>query len=381
MIDPTMPLQVAIQQIHNSAHMLVFEFAGAGSLALFQLHSVAGSSRTILEATDRYGATSLADLLGHAPEQFVSKETAIAMAAQAYRRAMRLAAPGTACLGVACTAAIATDRVRRGEDRCWIAVRDSAGVSSYGLVMTKGARDRLGEEQLVSQLLLLAIAEACGIAATVPLDTLAGEQVETMRENVDDPIGRLLDGSARTVLVAPDGMPAADQPVSGALLSGSFNPLHAGHERLAQAATATLGMPVTFELPILNADKAPLGYAEIERRLAQFRWRYSVVLSRAALFVEKATLFPGCVFVLGYDTAARLVEARYYGGESARDAALAHIRAQGCRFLVAGRVQDGVFHTLDEIAIPANARDLFMALPEQAFRVDLSSSAIRAQQN
>ena len=116
------------------------------------------------------------------------------------------------------------------------------------------------------------------------------------------------------MLVAPDGTPAADQPLAGALLSGSFNPLHAGHERLAEAAAAALGVPVTFELPILNAEKPPLGYAEIERRLAQFRWRYPVALSRAALFVEKAALFPGCVFVLGYDTAARLVDPRYYGG-------------------------------------------------------------------
>jgi len=378
MVDST--LQAAIKQIHDSAHKLVFEFTGAGSLALFQLHSIAGSSRTILEATDRYSAPSLVDLLGNIPEQFVSRETAIAMAAQAYRRARRLAAPGTACLGVACTAAIATDRVRHGEDRCWIAVRDSTGVSSYGLVMLKTARDRQGEEQLVSQLLLRAIAAACNIAASVPLDLLMGEQVETARVAVDDPIARLLDGTARMVLVAPDGTPLANQPVVGALLSASFNPLHVGHERLAQAAAAMLGMPVTFELPILNADKAPLGYAEIERRLAQFRWRYSVVLSRAALFVEKAALFPGCVFVLGYDTAVRLIDPRYYGGAPGRDAALAAIRAHGCRFLVAGRVQDDAFHTLDEITISADARDLFMALPEQAFRVDLSSSAIRAQQ-
>ncbi|HJZ48242.1 MAG TPA: hypothetical protein VKE41_13780, partial [Roseiflexaceae bacterium] len=72
MVDPT--LQEAIKQIHASAHKLVLEFAGAGSLALFQLHSVAGSSRIILEATDRYASTSLAELLGHVPEQFVSRE-------------------------------------------------------------------------------------------------------------------------------------------------------------------------------------------------------------------------------------------------------------------------------------------------------------------
>src|SRR6476659_1027327 len=165
-------LQQIVKQIHDSAHKLVFEFTGAGSLALFQLHSVAGSSRTILEATDRYASTALVDLLGQAPEQFVSKETAVAMAAQAYRRAMRLAEPGTVCLGVACTAAIATDRARRGEDRCWVAVHQGASVSSYGLVLTKGARDRAGEEQMASSLLIRAVAEACGIGAAVPLDTL-----------------------------------------------------------------------------------------------------------------------------------------------------------------------------------------------------------------
>jgi hypothetical protein len=163
----------------------------------------------------------------------------------------------------------------------------------------------------------------------------------------------------------------------GGLLSGSFNPLHAGHERLAQAAAVVLGMPVLFELPVVNADKPPLSYAEVERRLEQFRGRHPVVLTRAPLFRDKAALFPGCVFVVGYDTAARLVEPRYYGGEARRDAALAEIRAAGCRFLVAGRAVGGVFRTLSDIAIPERFRDLFIELPESVFRLDLSSTEIR----
>ncbi|MBK9712483.1 MAG: hypothetical protein IPO81_14375 [Kouleothrix sp.] len=377
MIDPG--IQAAIEQIHGSAHKLVFEFAGAGSLALFWLHGVPGSSRTVLEATDRYASASLAELLGRAPEQFVARETAAAMASAAYRRANRLAEPGTVALGVGCTAALVTDRERRGEDRCWVAVRDRSGVSSYGLVMEKGARDRLGEETVVSQLIVRAVAEACGVAPA-RVATLDGERVEWEREAREDPIGQLLDGTARTVTAAPDGVLAADRPVRGAILSGSFNPLHPGHERLAQAAAAALGMPAIFELPILNADKAPLSYAEIERRLAQFRWRYTAVLSREPLFVGKAALYPGSVFVVGHDTAERIVDPRYYGDEAARDAALARIRAEGCRFLVAGRLDDGVFRTLRDIAVPPGFADLFIELPEAAFRVDLSSTEIRARQ-
>ncbi|MFL5804500.1 MAG: hypothetical protein ACJ8CR_22490 [Roseiflexaceae bacterium] len=371
-------LEQLIIQIHASSHKLVLEFTGAGSLGLAWLHAVAGSSRTVLEATDRYAAASLAELLGGQPEQAVARETAIAMATQAYRRAMRLTDGAAGSLGVGCTAAIATDRARRGADRCWIAVRDRDGVQAYGLEMHKGARDRLGEETLVSRLLLRAIARACGVDDPAPLELGAGEQVETSTIADADPLLRLLEGAARTLTVTPDGRRAADAPVRGVLLSGSFNPLHIGHEQLAYAAGTALGLPWSFELPIVNADKPPLGYAEIEHRLDQFRGLYRVVLSREPLFVGKAALFPGCVFAIGYDTAQRLIDPRYYGGEAGRDAALESIRDHGCRFLVAGRVVGGVFHTLDDIAIPAGLRDLFIALPESTFRADLSSSQIRA---
>ena len=375
MFDPILDQLIAL--IHDSSHKLVLEFTGAGSQALFWLHSVAGSSRTVLEATDRYSAVALAELLGGPPAQFVARETAMAMAAAAYRRAMRLTDGAAGGFGVGCTAAIATDRARRGADRCWIATRDRAGFRVYGLEMIKGARDRRGEEALVSRLLLRAVADASGMDDTAPLDFLDGEQVETETVAEADPLAQLLEGAARSVTVAPDGWRAADMPVRGVLVSGSFNPLHVGHERLAYAAAEMLGMSSSFELPVLNADKPPLGYAEIERRLDQFAGRYTAVLSREPLFVGKAALFPGCVFAIGSDTAERLVDPRYYGGLTGRDAALDSIRANGCRFLVAGRVEDGVFRTLADIAIPTDFRDLFVELPERAFRLDLSSTEIR----
>lgn len=202
----------------------------------------------------------------------------------------------------------------------------------------------------------------------------------TTRDNstvLREAIRRLLAGDVRTVTVPPEGEPRVDQPVRGAIVSGSFNPLHTGHVRLAEVAAATLGLPALFELPVLNADKGQLSVEEIERRLAQFRRRHTVVLSREPLFREKATLFPGSVFVVGYDTAIRLVAPRYYGGEPGMVAALEAIRAAGCRFIVAGRVHQGRFCTLDDVPVPPAFRDLFLALPEDAFRVDLSSTELR----
>ncbi|MCL6540649.1 MAG: hypothetical protein K6T87_08690 [Roseiflexus sp.] len=372
-----MPMpQETITSIHQTPHRLVFEFAGAGSLALFWLHSVPGSSRTVLEATDRYAAASLADLIGATPEKFVSAATARAMAEAAYRRALRLTDGAAPCLGVACTAAIATDRVKRGDHGCSVAVYDGATLRVSRLTLAKGARDRAGEEALISLLIIRAIAEACGVAPPA-LALEPSETVEVEEEASPDPLMLLLNGDIAAVFVGKDGRICRECAPPAALLSGSFNPLHAGHEYLAQAAAVVLDTPVTFELPVLNADKPPLRYIELERRLDQFRGRYPVVLTRAPLFVQKADLFPGCTFVIGYDTALRIIDPRYYDGEAGRDAAFARIAAQRCTFLVAGRVRDGIFRTLADIDMPPALRPLFRELPERLFRIDLSSTAIR----
>ncbi len=170
-------LQHAIAAIHAAPHKLVLEFTGAGSLALWWLHSVAGSSRTILEAGDRYAAASLHDLLGEEPATFVSVDTAIAMARRAYARARLLSDASEPLLGVGCTATIATDRIKRGEHRCAIAVQHAHGGRAYAVTLAKGQRDRLGEETLVSQLLLRAIIRACKPELPAPLDLINDEQV------------------------------------------------------------------------------------------------------------------------------------------------------------------------------------------------------------
>jgi hypothetical protein len=88
-------VEQAITAIHAAPPMVVIEFAGAGAQALAWLHNVAGSSRTVLEATDRYAARSLVNLIGFEPDQFTSPQVARAMATKAYIRARQLARPDT----------------------------------------------------------------------------------------------------------------------------------------------------------------------------------------------------------------------------------------------------------------------------------------------
>ena len=48
-----------------------------------------------------------------------------------------------------------------------------------------------------------------------------------------------------------------------------------------------------------------------------------------------------------------------------------------CSFLVAGRINKGIFSTLNDLDLPADFKSLFIEIPESQFRVDESSSFIR----
>lgn len=158
------------------------------------------------------------------------------------------------------------------------------------------------------------------------------------------------------------------------LYPGSFNPLHAGHEGLLRAAEKISGRGGWLELSVANVDKPPLNLVEVERRLLQLHGRFCAVLTCAPTFLEKARLFPGAWFALGYDTAVRLLSSDYHADISGM---LAEFQALETRFVVAGRLYAGRFQSLEHLIIPKGYEALFIPVPEALFRADISSTELR----
>ena len=170
-----------IAAIHGTPTKVCLVITGAGTSAISALFAVAGASRTVIDAQVPYSPTALDEYVGVAAEQHVSEAEAALMATRAYRRAVELTdsdEPIDHLVGLSCTAAIATDRVRRGENRAHIAWHNDEFTAGYSIVMKKGARDRDGEEAVCRALVLNALAEACGVEATIALELLEGEHVE-----------------------------------------------------------------------------------------------------------------------------------------------------------------------------------------------------------
>jgi nicotinamide mononucleotide (NMN) deamidase PncC len=368
-----------IARLHDAPYRYVLAATGGGTTAAGWLLSVPGGSRTVLEIVVPYSEQSLSEFLGRRPASFCSAATARDMASRAWQRA-RWLAPSVPTAGVACTAGLRSDRPKHGDHRFHLAVRTAACTSTWSLTLAKEKREREGEEEVLDRVLLNAMAESFGIAERVAVPLLAGEEIHTETEPASDPLAALLAGRIPLVCRESDGRLHVDGPRSGLLLSGSFNPLHEGHCRLAAVASRLTNRPAAFEMTVVNADKPPLAAEEVRRRVEQFTWRVPLWLTRVPTFVEKARLFPGAVFVVGADTAERIVQPRFYQDSEERMAeALRTFRDLGCRFLVAGRVDAaGVFRGLDDLAIPPAWRDLFTGIPEDLFRADVSSSQLRA---
>jgi hypothetical protein len=396
-------IRALIGQIHAQPSKAALVLAGGGASVAGWLLAVPGGSRTVLEVAIPYSQQAFAEYLRHEPSSYCSPAVTHDLAVRARERAAHLA-PGEPVAGIGCTASLRSDRPKRGDHRIHLAAASQAGTIVLSLTLAKEQRDREGEEDISCRMALNLLAEAFALPGRLPLPLLPGEAVQR-EEHPAGLLARFLSGESAALCVEPDGRlcpsrcrepsgtesspprlggPTASrcrEPSGTTILPGSFNPLHEGHCGMADVAARLVGRRVAFELSVANVEKPPLAEAEVRRRMAHFAWRAPLWLTHAPTFLEKSRLFPGAVFVVGIDTAVRIVDPRFYGGSVERmRTALQEIRAHGARFLVAGRLVGERFTELAQAEIPEEFRDLFMAIPCEMFRTDISSTQLRAAQ-
>lgn len=373
-------IQQCVQKIHDATPRIALVTAGAGTEALSNLLVVPGATRTMLEAIVPYSKAAMDEYLGTPPQKYVTSKTANLLAGRAYTRARWLESENIPSIGLACTATIITDRPKLGEHRAHISCWHPNYLSQHSIYLDKGARDRAGEENVVSRIMLNALAKASGLDRQLHVPLKKKDRLEVIKYEFLETAVKLYNHEINYFGVTSDGRIQTKTPTHNAMLSGAFNPLHDGHISLLHIASEILDKPVAFECAAVNVDKPPLEPEAITKRIAQFAGRYPVYVTTASTYVEKARLFPNTTFIVGYDTAERIIHPRYYN-DSQQEllAAVTEIRDAGCSFLVAGRAgKDGTFRDIHSLDIPKGFDNLFHAIPAEKFRKDISSSQLRA---
>ncbi|KAI0562529.1 Cytidyltransferase-like protein [Gracilaria domingensis] len=415
-------LRHAVELIHQSPTRIVLIVSGGASHVSSWLLSVPGASKTVLEARIPYERTAILDTIGNelrdTVTSFASPASARAIAQAAYRRAVQLSPPGIRVCGVAATCALVSTTPKKGDHRAFVATHSAEQVAEYSLKLEKGRRKRLDEELLSSRLVLQAILDDCEPAASwtkamqgslqngcggssgststlsishqstmglvrhllVSGDHLSGPTVYEQSDCVD----AVLHGEIMYAELTR-GRWSRQATHAKMIMPGAFNPLHYGHrELLAVAQSMYPDETAAFEISISNPDKRALEASEVRHRLEQFRDEDVVLITNAPLFSQKAEMLPNARFVIGTDTAIRLVQPKYYGGDREMIKALIELKSKGCSFLVAGRLEQRKdrgksdnFQTLKDLNIPFGFEDMFEEISSSSFRADISSTQIR----
>lgn len=360
---------------------LVVVATGGGSRGLSDLCTTPGSTAVVLEGLVPSAREAVDRLLGGRQEAYCSPRTARRLAITAWQRCLACGAAAESAIGAAVVASLRTVAAKRGPHRVIVAVQTLGSTATATLELEKGARSRGEEEDVAAGLLLGQIRAAVSpdAAAAVIPGLEPAERVEVETAAAPPEWQRLLCCASPAVCLAVGRTAAVAEPPAGRLVfPGSFDPLHDGHRTMARLAEEIAERPVEFELSIANVDKPLLDYHEIAARAAQFADR-TLWLTRAATFLEKTALFPGGTFVVGADTYLRLADPRYYGGSAeAAAAAVRTIAGRARGLIVFGRARDGEFADPARLDVPQPLRDLAFFVSEREFRMDISSTALRA---
>ncbi len=405
MAESDLQRQIAtgVQCLVEGPHRVIVHAAGSTG-GLNDWLGAPGSSKFFDGYMRTHGQRMTEELVGREiAGSFVSEDVAIQMAAAAYERALKYAVlDGQAdrpVIALAITSAVSTNRARRGEDRAFICARTSEGFFLVDVQMDKAAegqdaRDLRREEQarFIDLIGLNAIFEVAGITPMI-LDVQgfqsaqfcpAGEGKATVVPmRIDVAPGRIFD----TVFWGSGGDDRFTTPIDEVdwtdvcLLPGSFNPLHFGHTDMAKWMERQTGRKVVFQISKHHPVKKELFFSggELRRRLLQFRYRHSVVITHHdGLYIDKAKRFPGAHILMGADALVSMLNISFYTrGEAELRDGLKACEENGTIFWVVDRQWQGKTLTLADIEVPYAHRGLFRHL---AAVNEISSTQIRGQQ-
>ena len=136
-----------LKYLVTSGCNVAFVVTGGGASLISSILKVPGSSNFLIEAQVPYNQKALGNYLGYDLSSSCNTDSSKKLAEKAYSRALELGENRKILIGVACTAALKTDRPRKGSDRAHIAIH-SEKKCFYRRIELSGSTRELQEHEL-----------------------------------------------------------------------------------------------------------------------------------------------------------------------------------------------------------------------------------------
>lgn len=356
---------------------------GGGAGVADQLWKVPGISKVLNGCHFPYSTEETDSFLGFKPEKYTGRDTTTQLAMAAYMRscetlelrmrrleealAKNIGGMGEdlqrkyllelgACqpIGVACMASVTSNRPHRGPHTITVAVVTNDRVFSSTVEINKEYGNREHDGWACDSMIRNAIYDAVGLPQN---PCCVG--VPVSGDYTQDPDSRCwtivpVDGTynARLLFMVRPYFSASGQcmmaipPHTGYnIVPVTGNPLHEGHEGMAETMEGRTGERSVFLVSAGNAGhKPPPSVQDMLRRAAMVRASNrlhsasrDIFFSHSALFVDMANYHVGSAIAVGADAFDRALDPKWLGSEEATRINFMKVRATGTTFYIFDR--------------------------------------------